>query len=511
MRGYVEPAEDDLVALAQCDPDDLIAELDRLDSEHSLRAYMELAWPTLEPGRRFMSNWHIDCISEHLEAVSDGEITRILFNLPPGGMKSLTTDAMWPSWEWGPRNRPELRYLSASYSLDLTVRDNRRCRTLIQSAWYQRLWGDRFRLVSDQNAKTRFDNDKMGYKIATSVGGLGAGERADRAIIDDPHNILGAESTKIRNEALLWFSETMPTRMSDPLRSAIVVIAHRTHEADVSGFILEKELGYVHVMIPMEFEPARKCFVEVTGWSDPRTEENELMWPERFTREIVERDKKVMGEYAVAGQLQQRPAPRGGGMFKRTWWRFYRTGHPTRPPDCDESVPAVELPSTFDQSLVTVDANFKLTKKGSHVGMLAIGAKGPWRYVLACRTRATGFNGAIESIVELLKLYPFIKTVIVEDKANGSAIIETLSNVISGVVAVNPEGGKEARASSMEPAVRSGHWVLPEGAPWVDEFITQFGVFPSSARNDNVDAASQAAIFLNQSVSVTRALNLFKM
>ena len=131
----VEPEDEDLLALAHCDPDAILDELDRLDAEHSLSAYMKLGWSVLEPGRSFVPNWHIDCIAEHLTAVTNGDITRLLMNLPPGGMKSLTTDAFWPSWEWGPQNLPNLRYVSASYSVDLTVRDNRRCRSLIQSPW----------------------------------------------------------------------------------------------------------------------------------------------------------------------------------------------------------------------------------------------------------------------------------------------------------------------------------------------------------------------------------------
>lgn len=504
-----ELTEKDLLALAACDPDQLLRDLDRLDSEASLRNFIELGWPILEPGRRYVPNWHIDCISDHLEAVHRGEITRIMFNLPPGGMKSLTTDAFFPAFEWGPKRRPDLRYVSASYNIDLTVRDNRRTRTLITSPWYQALWGDVFQLVGDQNAKTRFDNNRMGFKIATSVGGLGTGERGDRFIIDDPHNIKDGESAAKRNESRLWFQETVPTRMSDPEHSAIIVIMQRVHEADIAGLILEKDLGYTVVCLPMEFEPERKCFVEITGWEDPRTEEGELLWPARMTRSIVERDKKVMGEYAVAGQFQQRPAPRGGGMFKRTWWRFYETGHKNRPLDVTEE-PAVPLPD-LDWIVLSVDAAFKGTAAGSRVGMVVVGGKGPFRYVLANRTAPMTFGKTVEAIEQLLVEFPRCTRVLIEDKANGPAIVDTLRQKISGVIAVNPEGGKEARAAAMQPSVESGHWLLPEGAPWLDDFITEFALFPSSAKNDQVDATSQAGIYMTQGASVARLLGLSKL
>lgn len=499
----------DYKALAEADPDMILRTLDYLDSNDSLRAFAELVWPVIEPGRSFRPGWHIDCICEHLEAVSKGQITRLKINVPPGCMKSLTTNALWPAWEWGPFQKPSLRYVSASYSLDLTVRDNRRTRNIIQSPWYQALWGNSFHLTSDQNAKTRFDNNHMGFKIATSVGGLGTGERGDRFIIDDPHNIKDGESDAKRNETILWFQEVVPTRMSDPMTSAIILIMQRAHEMDVSGYIDANDLGYVNVMLPMEFEPERKCFVEVTGWADPRTEENELLWPSHMPREVVERDKKVMREYAVAGQFQQRPAPRGGGMFQRTWWRFYETGHPFRPENCTDAR-AVPLPSTFDIVLLSIDAAFKAVATGSHVGLLAIGTKGPYRYLLDNRTKPMTFSQTCDEIRELLRKFPLCSRVLIEDKANGPAIIETLSKEFSGIIAVNPKGGKVARASALQPAVESGHWLLPEGASWADRFITQFAMFPSSAKNDEVDAASQASTYLTQGHHASRMLALAK-
>lgn len=508
--GGRELTAEDLVELAKNDPDAILDELDRLDAEEHLIDYIRLMWPTLEPGRTFVGGWHIDAVADHLEAVSRGDITRLLINEPPGCMKSLMTDAFWPSWEWGPRNSPSMRYVSASYSLDLTVRDNRRCRALIGSNVYQRLWGDRFQLVGDQNSKLRFDNDRTGYKIATSVGGVGTGERGDRFVIDDPHNVKDGESAAKRGEAVLWFQEVVPTRVNDPTKSAIICIMQRVHENDVAGVILEKELGFTHLCLPMEFEPERRCFVEVTGFMDPRTEENELLWPARMTREVVERDKKAMGEYAVAGQFQQRPSPRGGGMFKRTWWQFFETGHKNRPLDVSE-VPAVPMPKQLDWTVVSVDAAFKSTAAGSRVGMVVVGGQGPFRYVLDNRTRPMTFSQTVEQILELLKLYPRCSRVLVEDKANGPAIVDTLRAKIAGVIAVNPQGGKEARASAMQPAVQSGHWLLPEGAAWLDDFVTEFAMFPASAKDDQVDAVSQAAIFMSQGADVTRALGLGKL
>src|SRR5690606_29712596 len=131
------------------------------------------AWQLLEPGRRFVPGWHLEVLCDHLEAVTRGEITRLLINVPPGAMKSLTVAVLWPAWEWGPAGRPELRTIAASYSERLSLRDNMKCRRLVGSDWYRGHWGRSVRLVGDQNAKGKFENERTGFRLATSVGGLG--------------------------------------------------------------------------------------------------------------------------------------------------------------------------------------------------------------------------------------------------------------------------------------------------------------------------------------------------
>ncbi len=320
-------------------PNEAIMRMDQADSEEKLIDFIGHFWECVEPARPFIRGWAIEAICDHLEAVHRGEIRRLLMNVPPGFMKSLATDVFYPAWEWGPRNQPWKRYVCASYSQDLTVRDNVRTRIVMNSPKYQTMWGvdakdpitgepaSRFNFVDDQNAKQKFGNNHRGFKIATSVHGLGTGERGDCCIIDDPHNVLESESDAKRNSALQWFTEVMPTRTNDPKTAAFIVIMQRVHEQDVAGLILEKELGYTHLCIPMTHDPNHphidsKRFWR--GWSgDPRTVDGELAAPERVSQEDVNELTKTMmawgGMYAVAGQLEQRPEPRGGGMVKKAW------------------------------------------------------------------------------------------------------------------------------------------------------------------------------------------------
>lgn len=450
----------------------------------------------LEPKRPLVVGWVLDAICEHLEAVSAGEIRRLLINVPPGCTKSLTTNVFWPAWEWGPRQRPDLRYVSSSYAEKLTVRDNRRCRQLITSEQYQAGWGHVFQLADDQNAKIRYDTTQRGFKIATSVGGVSTGERGDRVIVDDPHNVKEGESELKRDEAILWFTETMPTRINDD-DSAIVVIMQRVHERDVSGLILAEELGYEHLCIPMEFEanhPHRST--TCIGWSDPRTEEGELMWPERFSERHLEQDLKPVfraggGEYAIAGQLQQRPAPRGGGMFKKA--DFDKVDRP--PEHVRERVRGWDMAGT------------KLTQKGGkraaytagvkmsigHDGTVYIEdvARGKWspgevERNMKATAEQDGYGCAID--------FP-------QDPGQaGKAQRRTLSGLLHGYrVSSSPEtGSKEDRAQPLAAQVENGNVAIVRAA-WTDAFLAEAATFPRGRYKDQVDAATRAYAYLVRS------------
>ena len=298
------------------------------EGQLKLTSFIKLAWHAVEPARQYVHGWHVDAIAEHLTAITSGQLIRLLITIPPGMMKSLLSAVFWPAWEWGPAGRPSIRFIGFSYEQQLSTRDALRCRRLMQSDWYRTLWGDQFNFVDDQNVKTRYENDKTGYRISDYVGG-GTGDRGDRDIVDDPHNVKDGESDAMRLRAQLWLSETLPSRLNDPDRSAIVVIHHRIHSGDMAGEIIARDLGYEHLMLPMEFEVARRCKTSI-GFKDPRTKEGELLFPARFPKEVVERDKHAMGSYACAGQFQQRPAPRGGGIIKRDWFEI--VGPP--PADC---------------------------------------------------------------------------------------------------------------------------------------------------------------------------------
>lgn len=458
----------------------------------------------MEPATPFLDNWHVGAICEHLQAVHDGEIRRLLINVPFRTAKSTVCSVAWPAWTW--IHRPSHKWLCGSYALKLATRDNLKMRRLIQSPWYQQRWGRGFNLTDstdwgdpegfefagDQNQKTRFENDRAGYRIAFGFEGGVMGDGGDTILIDDPHDRQSAHSDRERDTALVTFDEAITTRLNNPAASSIVIVMQRLHERDLSGHVLAKG-GYEHLLIPMHYDPKRSK-VTVIGWSDPRTTVGELMHPARFPAETVAEIEKSIGSYAAAGQLEQNPAPEEGGILKKAWWKFYYDD---------------ELPAKFDREIQSWD--LALTGTGDWVAGQPWGRKGADCYLRPDEVYALlEFPATIEKIEWLTKRYPK-GAKIVENKAAGPPAISTLKKKIPGMLPINPQGDKTARCRAIAPYVESGNVYLPSpydraGNPipsrsWVLRLIENCAKFPNGSipagsHGDDVDALTQAINYL---------------
>jgi predicted phage terminase large subunit-like protein len=469
----------------------------REKAQRNLKDFVIQAWPVLEPSTEFVPGIHIDAICAHLQAVTENRISNLIINVPPGHAKSLLVCVFWPAWVW--INHPESRWLFASYREPLAVRDSLKCRRLIDSDWYQQRWGDRFQLRSDQNQKQRFENDRTGYRVVVPMA-AGTGERGDYVVVDDPHSVDQATSDAERTSAVEWWNGSMSTRHNDPAKGHKVVIQQRLHEADLTGDLLVRG-GYEHLCLPAEFEPDRRCCTSI-GWTDPRSAAGELLWPERMPQATLHKLKATLGSYRYAGQFQQRPAPASGGMLKRHWWRFWQPKGanlppiPIRLPDGTlESRTAIERPDRFDQQIQSWDMAFKDTKNSDYVVGLVMAAYGADRYLLDNTRDRLDLPGTISALRRLSAKWPDAHLKLIEDKANGPAVIQSLRHEIHGLVEVNPEGGKMSRAAAASPQLESGNWYLPHPmlAPWVELFIAECAAFPNGAHDDQVDAWSQGA------------------
>ena len=314
----------------QIDPERQLIDLDRADCEDSLYIYLKQAWHVWESAI-WQDGWAIDAVAEHLQAVIDGEIRRLIINIPPRCTKSALCSVALTGWTWAQKkishtSGPGVSFLYASFREDLSRRDSVACRRVIESKWYQDRWGDRFSLSDDQNTKSRFNNDKGGYRLITSIESKGAtGDGANCIILDDCNSAKEIESELIIASTLEWFDGTLGTRLNNQKLGAVIQIQQRLGENDLTGHILSKTKGeWTHLCLPMEYEPERSYFTTI-GWKDPRTTPGELLWPERFGPDEVMGLKTWMGDWRASGQLQQRPEPRGGGVIKREWWQLWES------------------------------------------------------------------------------------------------------------------------------------------------------------------------------------------
>lgn len=447
---------------------DLIA-VERELCRRSLAEFAKRAWPVLEPATQLKWGWALEAICEHLEAVTDGKITRLLINVPPGCMKSLLVGVLWPAWEWGPRNMPSMRYIGTAHEETLAIRDSRRCRDLIKSDWYQSLWP--LQLANDLDGKREFGNIHKGVRQARSFTSM-TGVRGDRVILDDPISAHNANSQAALESAKLAFTETLPTRVNSD-KSAIVVIMQRLHEQDVSGVITKMNLPYVHLCIPMRYEPQRKCVTSI-GWEDPRTQEGELMFPERFSEAQVLDLEKTLGSYGTAGQLQQRPAPRGGGVLKIEWFKYYVT------------LPAIEFKfiiadtaqKTGQENDYSVFEVWARTKTGQAVLIDLV--RGKWEAPeLLTQARAFWFANSRSDVAP--------RAIYVEDKVSGTGLIQTLRREGIPVVPIQRTKDKITRGYDAAPFIESGNVLLPRDAPFLSSFLDEVANFPAGAHDDQVD------------------------
>lgn len=767
----------------------LLKEKERRDASKNLHAFTMAAWHVIEPGTPYIDGWHLQAISEHLQAVSNLDIRNLLINIPPRHMKSIQVAVMWPVFTW--IDDPSFRWLFSSYAGSLSVRDSLKCRRLIESPWFQDMWGDRFELIGDQNTKTFFENDHSGYRFATSVGASTTGHGGDcivcfphwqqvhttkglmsigdlvenkvrvnvpsynaetntmelrqvtgwhknpgrdivrvtlsdgthfdctpdhriltntgwveakdtmnmlvartsnevlsgmlpatttsdsvdhrhldailagnnfsrtrinkdsasfiviknsarfararisqlrstisnvlstttigqviqrkvqritvkvanirtrwtladerqcqqgmqfavesftftpqhdsriavtqpvieqlirsfrkyatkaRNIVsrkvddrqphfvsvrsvsflqgeeftyclsvehnrsfvvgngvivsncDDPHNALEAQSDVMRESTLEWWDQAMSTRLNNPKTGTKVIVMQRLHEKDLSGHVLAKK-GWEHLCLPAEYERGRKLSVTTLGFKDPRKEDGELLWPERFGRQEIESLKADLGQYGASGQLQQRPSPAEGGIVKRQWFKML---------SADKDLPKIVY------VLQSYDTAFTEKTNNDPTAAVTLGVfntdSGRAVIVLDCWKDHLGYPELRKRMYDEYKTSygdknKGVDTVLIEEKGSGISLIQDLRRAGIPVHSYNPgRADKVTRVHAISPLIESGIVYLPESKrnpgstpTWLDPLINELLAFPNAEHDDMVDALTQALIYLRDS------------
>ena len=554
------------------DIDEQLRDIERANCEESLYEFMVAAWKYVDPNP-FVHGWPLEAVAEHLQAVCDGDIRRLIINIPPRCSKSSMTSVAFPAWVWAqrhdsPTSGPGVQFLTASFAQQLSLRDSVKTRRLLDSPWYQSLWGERFALTSDQNTKGRFDNNKGGTRLSTSVGSALTGEGGNIIIVDDPNAAQEAFSEATIQTTIEWWDSALSTRLNDAKRGAFIVIQQRLAEDDLTGHILSKDVGdWTHLCLPMKYEWTRHS-VSITGWNDPRgcdddgeplvlvdangrriprdsaakdeltdKREGTLLWPERFGPKEIDLLERQLGPFAAAGQLQQRPEPAGGGVIKTDWWQPWEL---ESYPPFDYIIASLDTAYTTktenDFSAMTVWGVFSATMSEASSNFVGRSGKresqrdreAMFDEAMRVKNMTAGMGGS-DSTPRVMLMYAWqarlelhelvskveqtarrmkVDKLIIENKAAGHSVAQEIrrlyNNADFAVQLVDP------KAQDKLARLYSVQHLFAEGmvhAPdhsWAQEVITQTSQFPKGKHDDLVDTVSMALRHMRELGMLTR-------
>ncbi|MGM0215056.1 phage terminase large subunit [Enterococcus sp. AZ109] len=431
---------------------------------------------TLKPLR------HQEFIAPYLQRIADGEKLFIIVELPPQHGKSTFITETFPAYYLC--KNPDKLAMVVSYSEELYKKFGRKNR-------------EKFRLYSDELFGIKLSSETasvsewgidghLGQLYSTSILGGATGRGSDLLIIDDPiKNRAEAESKTIRDKIYAEWQDTFFSRLS--ANGSVIVIMTRWHEDDLAGRLLkEKRLPWIEIKIPAVAEENDLLGREIGEALAPEIGKDE---------EWAEQTKAVTGSRGWASLYQQRPTPAGGDIFKRSWVRYY--------------VPSIEMkiklglgddvkvmPSSFDIQLQSWDCTFKDKSTSDYVAGQVWGRSGVELYLLDRHHERMGIVDTMKAIQVMTAKWPDAVAKLIEDKANGSAVIEMLKKKIKGLIAVTPQGGKEVRAQAVAPLWEAGNVYLPHPLwkPYTDEIVDELVSFPNADHDDDVDSMSQALV-----------------
>ena len=518
----------------------------KAEAEQDLFAFVRMFWRVLEPEKPLTEGWLLELMCDVMMAVSDGHMNRVCINVPPGSGKSQLLNVFFPAWEWGPQDKPHLRYLSVSYSTVVPERDNIRFARLVNDPVYQKCWGDRVRLLRE--GAEVVENNRTGWKRVSSTGGSITGQRGDRLLLDDLNNPQDVESEAVRGTTIRFVREIMPDRLNDLDDSAIINLQQRTHEDDATGTLLKHGQGYQFVCVPMEFDPLRIFPVTLRSdrdgnptqvWTDPRAldgdgnqlrglytnargeiavrmgspmaqAEGALCWPERFSPEAVAKLKAEKGSYGWDSQYQQFPGVRGGGIIRRDWWRIW--------PD--------DVWPEFGTVIVSVDTATEEGPKNDWNACTAWGAFAgeagepqlmlidAWKarcplaelvekVAVTCRRRRADYlliehkTRGRDLHDEIARIYQTAawRTELVKAEVSKVARLKAVSGLFSGDYRTDPATGVGGF---------SGGMVFAPDKDWAQEVIDNVGSFPYAEHDDYADAVAHALGWVRKNGVVLR-------
>ncbi len=487
---------------ARNESDPGVKERTRQKLREDFGVFCRRAWREVEPGKELQWNWLHELICEYLMQAYGGEELRLIFCMPPRGLKSKLISVFFPAWCW--TKSPEQSFILTSYSDSLSEELNMARRTLLQSDWFQETFPNTVRFSPDQNRREQYKNLAGGQAIATSTEGTLIGKGADYLLVDDLLSPQQSYSYLECINANRFFDSTLRSRLNDPMTGKVIVVCQRLNERDLVAHLQENEPSvWTFINLTMEAEQDEEIRFPVSGRMMHR-KAGDLLHPARWPKSWCEKQKRTLGRLVWSSQYQQRPSPLEGNLIKASDIQYYG-GKDLLTGDLD-----AQLPASFERTILSVDCSFKDLSTSDYVAILVIGVVGSRRYVRHIVNARLDLDGTENEIRAAHRNYAPVSAVLVEDKANGSAVIKHLRDEIPGLIPLSPEGGKTSRIMAASPEFQAHNWFFDRTGAWTSRAIDQLCQFPNAKNDDLADAVSQAAIWMQANAYELGLVDFFK-
>ncbi|HMJ04984.1 MAG TPA: phage terminase large subunit [Chthoniobacterales bacterium] len=445
-------------------------------------AFLDKAWPYISGGELIERNWHIDAIGYWLDRVTAGTCRRLLVNLPPRNAKSKTVSVIWVAWMLG--LDPSLNFVCVSYSNELSAKLARDCRAIMQSSWYRELFPRT--IISSRLASHDFETTANGGRLATSISGTLTGRGGDIIILDDVIKPEEANSEAVREAVNEWYRTTLASRLNNKATGAILCIMQRLHQYDLPGMLLEAG-GWDHLSLPAI--ATEDELIHLPRGRVHTRRRGDVLHEAREPMEVLSELRAAMGSTAFEAQYQQAPVPMLGNVFK-AWWLL--------------DWPAGFDPAEGGEIIQSWDTAIKTGKENAFSVCVTALRRGRYLYVLDVWRGRVEFPELKHKVIGLARIHG-ATTLLIEDKASGEELIQTLRSEQHAGVPVpiprTPASDKLSRAEGVSSMVEGGQLFLPREAHWLGEFKSELLAFPSGRFVDQVDAVTQLLEWLRQRLS----------
>lgn len=447
---------------------------------YDFSSFVKKTFHTINPGARYVHNWHIDAMAEYLEACEKGEIKRLIIAMPPRYLKSVVCSVSWPAWLLG--HDPSRRVIVSSYAQSLANKHSLDCRLVMEQEWYRQSF-PAVEFSNDQNEKHKYVTTKRGYRLAVSTGGSVTGEGGNYLIVDDIHNPVNVMSNIRRQSDIVWYEHVFSSRLDDKKEGVFIVVMQRLHQDDLVGHLLKKQ-GWEYLALPAVSE--ERSFVSLQGHVLKVREAGEPLHVGREGDKELAQIREDLGNYAYLAQYQQQPVSASEAMVKIDWFRRYEAGRAFAEGYIVQSWDtAIKSQAQHDSSVCTtwyIDAEEA--------------------YLLDVMCDKLEYPELKKRVVQLAEKWK-PSAVLIEDKASGQSLLQDLRREsVLPLIAIMPKKDKVTRLASVSAMVERGNIWLPKEAHWLARFEDELLSFPNGKHDDQVDSMSQCLNWLREKRTV---------